>query len=189
MAALTDRDEDLIAALLEKLSPDELKAAVDRAALPPTDSDCCRRCGDFLGRCFCPPILPKSPISLEVWEPDPARPPYLKRVRTRTFREVWDHIRPQLAPYWDEGMDIAPELHHRHIMDTDGFHVEDEIPEGIRWVSAWCVPGSNEGHYVYVELVRANGAGRIPFLMGKTFRGLEHGFDLCRRTVELIECC
>ena len=46
-----------------------------------------------------------------------------------------------------------------------------------RWLACYPVTGSNEGHYIHVELIGfvgfGEGAARLPLFTGKTFKGME----------------
>lgn len=58
----------------------------------------------------------------------------------------------------------------------------------IRWVKVWAVTGSNEGHYVHVDLALVEGREYVdtPFMLLKTFGGWDHAHALARRLTELL---
>jgi hypothetical protein len=106
-----------------------------------------------------------KPIEIAVYEPD-EKPGYLRYVGNRTIQQIFDELEERLKAencYPDEYFDISFTNKERS--------AEQEFPL-YRWIACFPVPGSNEGHYIHVEVISPEGEREIIFL-GKTFQGFE----------------
>jgi hypothetical protein len=82
-------------------------------------------------------------IEVEVWEPNPEKPGYLKQVGTRTIEEVFEQVKARIPK------DLMDHMDYFMYSSRDG---KNEMPCG-RWISAYPVIGDNEGHYVHVDVI------------------------------------
>jgi len=111
-------------------------------------------------------------IVTELWTPDPDRPGYLKRERTRTVHEVRHDC--------EAALEAAELLGDMEYFDSYPSYVADRTPwPSARWTAVFPVAGS-EGHYIHVEAIGLPGEmeKRRLVLVGKTFGGLEHAMRI-----------
>lgn len=107
-----------------------------------------------------------------VYEPDPARPGFLKLIRMKSVREVYEEIRAIVCEY--------PDGAEEYLSVTPG-HVA--WPQGARTV-VYAVNGSSEGDYVHIEA--HVGSHRIPLMLGKTFMGRDAAWLFARKVADLL---
>lgn len=109
----------------------------------------------------------QEPIQLEIWKKHPEKEGYLMYDRSKTYGEVREELRERLEAEGmiDEGLSttVKPEI---------------RVPHPYRWIACFAVTGTNEGHYVHVEIFQSGvdehhkHTGELVFLT-KTFGGFE----------------
>jgi len=122
----------------------------------------------------------QEPIDIEVWEPNPEKPGYLRFVRMKTVQEVFDELEARLKTdklLPDEYFTISPEYDRCPEMET---------PKDWWRIACFAVKGVNEGHYVHIGIIRAGGEYRDLFL-GKTFQGLDYALKVAGACTRYFE--
>lgn len=121
-------------------------------------------------------------VPTEIWVPDPEQHDkgYLMLERRRTIEEVYEDLRRILGRYpagAEESFSIFPPL--------GWAKPSPEWPKGR--IACFAVTGSNEGHYVHVEVHPSSEGTRELVLIGKTFQGADAAWALARRLADLLE--
>jgi hypothetical protein len=115
-------------------------------------------------------------IDTAIWEP--GENGYLKLVRRKTVREVYDELRAAVGEY--------PEGGEEYFIVTSWQCYGDggaDWPDGR--IVVYSVNGSSEGDYVHVEVARER--ERYPLLLAKTFAGRDASWAFARRLADLLE--
>ena len=114
-------------------------------------------------------------IQTTIWIANPERPGYIISNGRLTWDQAWEAFKASVDPLVDEY--LTPEFDQA---------IKSEVIPKFRWVSAWAVEGSNEGHYVHIEL--RNDEGKIiPFGIIKTFLGEDYAWELCKFIQRLLQ--
>lgn len=116
-----------------------------------------------------------QPIDVDVWEKNPDKPGYLRFVRMRTVGEIFDELKARLKQddllpdeYFNISQPEWTECNYKNERDI-------EIPDGFWRIIAFATPGTSEGHYIHVSLIKK---GKIyNMFTGKTLREGEDGMD------------
>jgi len=115
-----------------------------------------------------------EPIEIEVFEPDPEKPGYLRFVRIKTLQEIFDELYSRLESLDllpDEYFSISPD--YRYLQKYRGKkHDEIPLPENCWRIISFAVRGASEGHYIHVGAITTEGE-YLNLFLGKTFRGLD----------------
>lgn len=112
------------------------------------------------------------------WSPEGGG--YLRLVRTKSVREVYEELREILGEYPDGGEEyftLMPELGK----DDRG---EGEWPQGR--IVVFSVNGTSEGDYTHIE-VHDNEGQRHLMMLGKTFMGRDASWAFARRIADILE--
>jgi hypothetical protein len=130
----------------------------------------------------------QQPIEVEVWEPNPDKPGYLRFVRMKTVQEVYDELKARL-----EADDLLPDDYFQISSDfrySDEYRGKklDEIPLPRHYwrIVSFAVRGSSEGYYVHIGTIFSSGKYQDLFL-GKSFQGMEYALKVaaaCTRHME-----
>lgn len=115
-------------------------------------------------------------VEPHVWEADPARPGYLKFVRSKTVREVLDEIVDVTGAYpkgCSEGLGLYPGVQSDKPWPLDGRLV------------VFSMNGSSEGDWVHVQVQMDRRFTGL--LLGKTFDGRDASWEFARRLADLLE--
>ncbi|MGB9825437.1 MAG: hypothetical protein ACPLRU_02080 [Desulfofundulus sp.] len=114
---------------------------------------------------------------MEIWEPDPEKPGYLRFVRMKTLQEVFSELKTRLEAdnlLPDEYFSISPD--YRYLERYRGKKYDKiPLPENYWRVISFAAKGTSEGHYIHVGVITRDGE-YLDLFLGKTFRGL--GFAL-----------
>jgi len=124
-----------------------------------------------------------EPIDIEVWEPNPKKPGYLRFVRMKTVQEVFDELKARL-----EADGLLPD---EYFMVSSKYRYSDEyreIPVPKDWwrVVCFAVKGTNEGHFIHIGIIMAGGQYQDLFL-SKTFQGLEYALKVANACTRHLE--
>lgn len=113
-----------------------------------------------------PPI---TCIETEIWEPIPSKPGYLREVRKKTYEEVYK----ETCQFLKE-RDIWDKLDYFYLChDYPNENYEKKPFPEWRWIACYAVVGSSEGHYIHVDIIKADNSREFLFL-GKTFAGMDY---------------
>jgi len=118
-------------------------------------------------------------IELEIWEPNPDRPGYLRFVRMKTVQEVFDELESRLEADGllpDEYFVISPEYDRCPEM---------EIPDDWWRIACFANRGASEGYYIRIGVIRAGGK-YVTLCLGKTW-DLELALKIAARCTEYFE--
>lgn len=130
----------------------------------------------------------QEPIEIEVWEPNPDKPGYLRFVRMKTLQEVFDELEARLEADGllpDEYFSISPDYELMKGNQGKGYD-EIEIPERYWRVVCFAVKGTSEGYYVHVGVILVGGQYQNLFL-GKTFQGLDYALKVANACTRHLE--
>ena len=95
-----------------------------------------------------------------------------------TIQEVYNYLNDNLTENLiDEYFSIA---------GINEFKENEPFPDNYRWIAVFPVTGSNEGHYVHVELI--TGKERNLIFLAKTFRGKDHAWEIAKKIGSLLHC-
>ncbi len=101
--------------------------------------------------------------------------------RMKSVREVYEYCANGLGDMVDEYFHIMPSVHKDRPWPND---------RELQWIAVFPVTGGSEGHYVHVEAIyrdEKDPFGRRELLfLGKTFRGMSHAWNMCKRLGELL---
>ena len=131
-----------------------------------------------------------QPFEVEVYKPDPERPGYLKKERTRTYRELFQYCERVLKKAGVlellEYFDLTADIRRRHTMSDNG--ADSPLPERIKWIAVFAVTGGSEGYYIHVELITTNddphrGHNRQCVILGKE---LSNRMDTALKVVNVL---
>lgn len=130
----------------------------------------------------------QEPIDIEVWEPNPEKPGYLRFVRMKTIQEVFDELKARL-----EADGLLPD---EYFMVSSEYRLSDRyrgkkldeipVPEKYWRVVCFAVKGTSEGHYIHVGVIQAGGQYQDLFL-GKTFQGLDFALKVANACTKCFE--
>jgi hypothetical protein len=128
----------------------------------------------------------QQPIEVEVWEPNPDKPGYLRFVRMKSVQEVYDELKARL-----KADDLLPDDYFQISSD---FRYSDEywgkklneipMPQHYWRIIAFAVKGASEGHYIHIGVI-LNGQYQDLFL-GKTLQEGEDGLNYAMQVVNII---
>jgi hypothetical protein len=119
-----------------------------------------------------------APIPVEVWEK--GEDGFLHYVKSRTIGEI--------------GADLARHLKKEGLEEEGVSRLVDKetpFPKKWRWIACFAVTGSNEGHYVHVEVfedgvdMKGKHTAILLFLV-KTFNGLERAQQIAAACARLL---
>lgn len=130
----------------------------------------------WVGNDLSPSVLEK-PIQIQIYEPIPEKPGYLRHVRNRTIGEIYDELRERLSNDGllpDEYFDISYSCEKKP-WERD----KDEFPR-CRRIACYAVTGSNEGHYIHVDAIQSITQNIIPVFIGKTFQGIDFALNVVK---------
>lgn len=122
----------------------------------------------------------KVPIEIEVWEPNPEKPGYLRFVRMKTVQEVFDELKVRL-----EAEGLVPDEYFSIGVDyslSGKKYGETPIPSDYWRIICFAVRGSSEGYYMHVGLILKGGQYQDLFL-GKTLREGADGVNYANQVV------
>ena len=127
-----------------------------------------------------------QPIEIEIWEPNPDKPGYLRKNRVKTTREVYNELYAILnaEELIDEYFNLDIEIRYNKSA------VEPEFPP-YKWIACYAVTGGSEGHYIHIDCInRGDSPDSKPtatnVFLGKTFQGMEHAQKIAARCAELL---
>lgn len=124
-----------------------------------------------------------QPIQIEIYGPNPDKPGYLKRLRTRSYREVFDDLEAGLQAA--EMVDEYISLNCRN----DDPHQQAPIAS-YRWISVYAVRGDSEGYYIHIDFIRQDAqSSRIveSFAMIKTCGNFDRGWEIAKHAAFLLD--
>ena len=107
-------------------------------------------------------------IETEVWEPHPEKKGWMRKVRNKTYIEIYNEI-------------IGLLLEHKMYDKFSAFfteksiRMEDELPERSQFV-CYAMPGFNEGSFVFVD-VKTPENSKLLF-MGRTHKEIEFALQV-----------
>lgn len=110
-----------------------------------------------------PPI---TCIETEIWEPNPDKSGYLRLVRHKTFKEVFEETKQFLIE-----RDIWDNLDYFNLQNDK--ECESNPFPAWRMICCYAVVGSSEGYYVHVDIIDIDGK-RIPLFIGKILSSMEY---------------
>lgn len=114
-------------------------------------------------------------VEIDVMAPDPDRPGYLRLVRRKTIREVFDEIRAITGD--------NPTGEYFGITSV----VDDRIAAG-EWphgrIAVFAVTGRSEGHYIHADVI--DDRRYIPVLTAKTFDGWDAAWALAKQLARIL---
>lgn len=125
-----------------------------------------------------------EPIQLDFWEPVPEKPGFVQRVAGRKIVDVHAELIARLrdaAPDY-EGCSLA----YRWTLAPGADVSQHRWPATYHWIACYAVTGSNEGHYVHVDLVDQDGR-TIPMFLIKSFLGREHAQRIAALCAEWLD--
>jgi hypothetical protein len=121
-----------------------------------------------------------KPIELDFWEPSPEKPGTSRRICMRFVYDVYQELSQRLTDEFRDtecGFEGLSMSYGWGLSDPDRYR-EHRWPEMFRWIACYAVTGSNEGHYIHVDLIVPSGtrepATVTPMFLCKTFGGMEH---------------
>jgi len=126
----------------------------------------------------------QKPIEIEVWEPNPDKPGYLRFIRMKTVQEVFDELKARL-----EAEDLVPDEYFQ-IICTE-FRLHDKKPKDIPFPSdywyiiCFATKGTSEGNMIHVGVLLPGGKYQDLFL-GKT---LKQGPDGLNYASQIVNAC
>lgn len=116
-------------------------------------------------------------INIEVWEPNPDKPGYLRFIRMKTLQEVFNELKK-----WLKVENLLPEEY----FDLRSHQCEMPIPREYWRMVSFAVKGSSEGHYIHIGLILKGGQYQDLFL-GKTFQGLDYALKVANACTKAFE--
>lgn len=119
---------------------------------------------------------------IEVYEPNPENPRYLRKARNKTMKEVLDDINKML-PYYVS--DIEEVWDYFHISCRISQQCDVPFPE-YRCIVVYVITGTSEGHYVHVDIINKE-EKRENIFLGKTFSGFNKAWDVARALALILE--
>ena len=128
-------------------------------------------------------------VETQIWEPHPDQPGFLRKVRNRTAREIYNDLNKVLKEenLIDEYFSMGP-----YFLYEDNGDMQNRPLPDFRCILCSAHTGTNEGHYISVDLVLQDkmqvGYNAVGLFMGKTFQGMDHAFVIAKRCAELLGC-
>lgn len=116
----------------------------------------------------------QEPIEIDVWEPNPEKPGYLRFVRKKTVQEVYDELKARLEAEKlvpDEYFNISSEYRY-----SDEKPKETPMPTDYWRIISFAVKGGSEGYYIHVGLI-LGGKKYQDLFLGKTLQEGEDGLN------------
>jgi hypothetical protein len=112
-------------------------------------------------------------IETDVWEENPEKKGYLRKVRNKTVKEVFD----ETVAFLKE-RDLYDELDYFSISHPWSIDAKKtDFPNPWRWIACYAVVGGSEGHYIHVDVIDTEGKREMIFI-GKTFSGMDHALKV-----------
>lgn len=117
---------------------------------------------------------------MDIWEPNPEKPGYLRFVRMKTVQEVFDELKARL-----EAENLVPDeyfhadIEHRYNNNTPE---EMPIPSEFWRVACFAVKGGSEGYYFHIGVILKDGKYQDLFI-GKTLREGENGINYANQVI------
>lgn len=124
-------------------------------------------------------------VDLQIYEPSPDKPGYLRFVRNLSYNEAVKAIKNAFGS--KEDLDNAFDYFYPpcEIKYEKGKSLDDQIPT-FRRAIVYTVTGSNEGDYIHGELWGMNGE-RYPLFLAKTFSGRNAAWTYARKLADILE--
>lgn len=88
----------------------------------------------------------KPPIEIELWEPNPEKPGYLRFVRMKTYQEVFDELHARL-----KSENLVPDEYFNICSRYNERPEKMPVPSEYWRVISFAVKGSSEGNYIHKD--------------------------------------
>lgn len=124
-------------------------------------------------------------VETQVWEPDTERPGYLRLVRPKTVREVYEELLAIVGTRSDYGNSVDVQGAEEYFSVSIAAGEDGPWPDGR--VVVFAVTGGSEGHYTHVEVLDCERQHHC-LILGKTFQGFDAAWDLAKRLARILSC-
>jgi hypothetical protein len=122
-------------------------------------------------------------VEVDVWEPVPGKPGYVRRKEYRLLRDIQEELTAQLQLHLPEDFN---HVEYFSPGDMTGNEKDRRWPSAGRHTAVFTVEGGNEGHYVHVEVLMPDDKPPARCFLIKTFGGWESALRLSNAITVLL---